>query len=167
MSLLKRVKAWQTGQAKSGATGLALVLDTVELMVSSEKDWGPIATFIGLSDTQAGAMARMIVGQCVGGVSISKATVKNPHPSGYRFKLGENFGATDKLDTLRQLVEDGVSIRSADAIKTAFEIQSQPATWDHDRYVKIVAKKIIDNNEGADTFLADVKAAVAAMKAVA
>lgn len=74
-----------------------------------QRDWTVAATLITNVDKKMGKQIRAILLECIGGITM--AADKN-HTTGMRCKLGDNFGATEKLGVLRDLVEAKTTIYS-------------------------------------------------------
>ena len=76
------------------------------------------------------------------------------------FKMGDNAGPTEKMALLRELVQEGVSFRSAQVGKVLFD-KTAP-TFDLKKYAKTFAAKM--KKEGFS--IKDLMEAVQAQKAV-
>ena len=103
-----QVKAFLRSHKGHTQKALALVLTGMDHMLE-HRDWDGLALLIKQTEGRMGAQIRAIVKNCIGGVSMA---ADKKHHTGMRFKLGDNFGPTEKLDALRDLVEAGETIFS-------------------------------------------------------
>jgi len=138
-TIFKSVKMFCTVQENAPAKALALVLSSVDHMLE-HRDWDALAYFLGHAPANMRGISRRIVGEVLGGVEYdSTSKVAKAHRCKGQFKMGDNFGATDKIAVLRQLVADGEKI-TGKAVKEAFPSQTEDKS--HDEKVKAFAKSI-------------------------
>lgn len=107
-----QVKAFLRSHKGHTQKALALTLAGMDHMLE-HRDWDGLAMMIQNTEGKMGAQVRAIVNVCIGGLTM---TADSKHHTGMRFKLGDNFGPTDKLDVLRDLVDAGETIFS-DAVQ--------------------------------------------------
>lgn len=101
--------------------------------VLNTRDWTGLARLLSAVEPRMQARMRRIIGAVLGGVSLRADTEQ---PTGMRFSFGANFGPTDKMQALRDLVEAKVSIFSEamdnflglePAAKVAFDLGKRSA----------------------------------------
>lgn len=108
MSYMKQVKAFIRSHKGHTQKALAITLAGIDHMLD-HRDWDGLAMLVKDTEGKMGTQIRAIINNTVGGVTLSAD--KNHH-TGMRFKLGDNFGPTEKLDVLRDLVAEGETIFS-------------------------------------------------------
>lgn len=103
-----QVKSFLRSHKGHTQKALAITLAGMDHMLQ-HRDWDGLAMLMKQTEGRMGAQIRAIVNNCIGGVSMA---ADKKHHTGMRFKLGDNFGPTEKLDVLRDLVEAGETIFS-------------------------------------------------------
>lgn len=108
MTLLKTIKRFVVSNKGHTKTALVHTLAVAEHMLE-HRDWDAAATLIAGTDPKMSNQVRTIIGEVIGGVVMRK---DDKHPTGMRFKLGDNFGPTAKLGVLRDLVSQDATLYS-------------------------------------------------------
>lgn len=108
MSYMKTVKAFIRSHKGHTTKALAITLEGIDHMLE-HRDWDGLAMLIQDTEGRMGTQIRALVNACVGGITLQ---ADKKHHTGMRFKLGDNFGPTDKLDVLRDLVQEDETIFS-------------------------------------------------------
>lgn len=133
------IKAFCTSQENAPSKALALVLSATDHMIA-HRDWDALAYFLGHAPSNMRGTARRIVGEVLGGVTYdSTSKVAKAHRCKGVFTLGDNFGPTDKLQVLRDLVANGEKITGKE-VAEAFP--KAVADKSHDELVQAMAKNI-------------------------
>ena len=114
---MKTIKAFVRSNRGHTQKGLAHTLLVIEHMLE-HRDWDAAATLISGCDPKMGKRIRDLIGVCVGGVTMAKDA---KHPTGMRFKLGDNFGPTEHTNELRAAVLAELSIYSDEVTKKVLE----------------------------------------------
>lgn len=140
MSLIQEVKGWAKNwsnyQSKAGATGLLLVMKTVDHMFE-HRDGEALAALIGSLPEKDSRIIRSIVGRVTAGVGI-KANPKANY--GLSMTMASNAGPTDLMPVLRDLVEAKVSFRGKEVQEQLLAKEPKPA--DFENYLKAVFRKV-------------------------
>mgnify|MGYP003146853963 CR=1 FL=1 len=106
MSFNKTAKRFITSHKNHTKRALEVSMLGIDHMLD-HKDWDGLAIVIAGVEPKMAQQIKQIIGACVGGVAVAK---DNKHHTGMRFKLGDNFGPTESLDVLRDLVAAGETI---------------------------------------------------------
>lgn len=85
---------------------LAITLEGVDDLLT-HYNWDALARLIQNVEPKMGLRMRAVIQEALGGVTI-KADQK--HPTGLRFVMGDNWGPSEGLDVLRDMVAAGESI---------------------------------------------------------
>lgn len=154
------VKSFCTTQENAPVKALGLVLSATEHMIE-HRDWDALAYFLGHAPANMRPIAKRIAGEVLGGVTYDSASkVAKAHRCKGVFKLGDNFGPTERLAELKALVDNGEKI-TGKAVKEAFPSVVEEKT--HEEKVKLFAKAILKRmeNDGVtwDEIVAQVVAA--------
>lgn len=112
MSFQRQVKTFLRSHKSGTKRALELTLLGIDHM-HQHKDWTGLAMMITQTEGRMGPQIRRIIGECLGGVTMK---ADKTHPSGMRFELGDNWGPTEKLGVLRDLVANGETVFS-DAVE--------------------------------------------------
>jgi hypothetical protein len=113
------IKTFCTTQENAPAKALNLVLASTDHMIQ-HRDWDGLAYFLGHAPSSYRGIAKRIVGAVLGGVKYdSTSKVAKAHKCKGTFKMGDNFGPTDRIAELRALVANGEKI-TGKAVKEAF-----------------------------------------------
>ena len=154
-------------KSHKGHTAKAVAITSVAIQHWLDtRDWTPLARLVqGVEPRMKQRMLR-IVAVSLGGVT---GQIDTKAEYGYRFKAGDNFGPTDKLADLLQLVADQASIYS-EAMDTFLGLDKPaPKDFGIEAYATTVHAKLAKNNVDRMTFvkllLADNPAAIAAIEA--
>jgi hypothetical protein len=154
------VKSFCTTQENAPVKALALVLSATEHMIE-HRDWDALAYFLGHAPSNMRSIAKRIAGEVLGGVTYdSTSKVAKAHRCKGTFKLGDNFGPTDKLETLRNLVNNGVKITGKE-VKEAFPPAIEEKS--HEDLVKACAKALKRRMENDGITQAEIVAALATL----
>lgn len=157
---IKQAQGYVRGQLKGGSTGLALTLQFIEHMLE-HGDWTPLAWMVGKLEKRDGARIRAIIGSVVGGVTIVTAGKEaKAQPSGVLFKMSDNAGPTKNMETLRSLIEEETSFRSAKVQKEL--LGKDPAPFDLKAYAKRFAAKMDKEGFSFKDLMSEVQAVKAA-----
>lgn len=108
-NIMTTIKKFCTSNAKQTQTALVHTLAVIDHMLGESRDWTVAATLIAGTDSRMSPQIKHIIRECVGGIKLTKDEKQS---TGLRFKLGDNFGPTEKLEVLRDLVEAGETIYS-------------------------------------------------------
>lgn len=106
MSFNKTAKRFLTSHKNHTKRALEVCLMGIDHMLD-HKDWDGLAIILSGVEPKMANQMRQIIGATVGGVSMKKDA---KHHTGMRFTLGDNFGPTETLDVLRDLVGNGETI---------------------------------------------------------
>lgn len=154
------VKSFCTTQENAPAKALGLVLSATDHMIE-HRDWDALAYFLGHAPNNMRSVAKRIVGEVLGGVSYdSTSKVAKAHRCKGMFKLGDNFGPTEKMDTLRALVAEGEKI-TGKKVKEAFPVAVEEKS--HEELVKACAKALKRRMENDGITQAEIVAALATL----
>lgn len=161
-TLLSQIKGFVTSQNNSGKNGLVFVERCIVHMFE-HGDWTPLAWLLAKSQGTDKARLRAIVGQCVGGMTISSSSKEaKKQPSGMIIKLGDNAGPTEKIDILRKLIEDGESFRGK-AVSTEL-LKQEAKEFDLHGYAVNFYRKMNKEGFNMKDFLSEVGKAQTEMK---
>lgn len=154
-------------KSHKGHTAKAVAITSVAIQHWLDtRDWTPLARLIqGVEPRMKQRMLR-IVAVSLGGVT---GQIDTKAEYGYRFKAGDNFGPTDKLADLLQLVNDQASIYS-EAMDAFLGLDKPaPKEFDPKDYATTVFAKLAKNNcdrmEFAKLLFADKPEVLAALEA--
>lgn len=148
-TLYGSIKGFCTRQENAPIMALQLVLQATDHMLE-HRDWDALAYFLGHAPSNMRSIARRIVGEVVGGVRFdSTSKIAKAHRCKCVFKLGENFGPTEKLEVLRELVEASEKITSK-AVKEAFPLSVTEKTHDEKLELFIKAIRTRMDNDGLE-----------------
>ena len=100
-NLVSQIKAAATLHKNAGNKHLSLLKMAVDETLDN-RNWDPLATFIQVMPNQK--VVKGVINKTIGGITLTK---DKEHPTGFRFKLGDNFGPTEDYDGLNQLVTEG------------------------------------------------------------
>lgn len=142
-TLFTQIKGFCTTQNAAPSKALALTLDAMDHMIE-HRDWDALAYFLGHAPSNMRTPAKRIVAACLGGVKYdSKSKAAQAHRCRGIFTMGDNFGPTEKMEELRQLVADGEGITSK-AVREAFPAPEREKTREELKlaYVKRLKKAI-------------------------
>lgn len=118
-TLYSKIKGFCTTQGNAPTVALALVYDATQHMLA-HRDWDALAYFLGHAPSSMRGIARRIATEVIGGAELDvKSKVAKAHRCKVVWKLTDNMGPTDKMETLRQLVADGRGITSKE-VREAF-----------------------------------------------
>jgi len=160
VTVYSSVKKFCTGQENAPAKALGLVLSATEHMIE-HRDWDALAYFLGHAPSNMKSIAKRIVGEVIGGVKYdSTSKVAKAHRCKGTFKLGDNFGPTDSMAVLRELVENGEKI-TGKAVKEAFPPVVAEKT--HEELVKACAKALKRRMENDEVTMAEIVAVMATL----
>jgi len=154
-------------KSHKGHTAKAVAITSVAIQHWLDtRDWTPLARLVQGVEPRMKQRMLNIARITSGGAS---GHVDPKAEYGYRFKAGDNFGPTEKLADLLQLVADGASIYS-EAMDTFLGLDKPaPKDFGLEAYATTVHAKLAKNNVDRMTFvkllLADNPAAIAAIEA--
>ena len=154
------VKSFCTTQENAPVKALGLVLSATEHMIE-HRDWDALAYFLGHAPANMRPIAKRIAGEVLGGVSYdSTSKVAKAHRCKGVFKLGDNFGPTAKMETLRSLVNAGAKITGKE-VKEAFPpVVAEPS---HDDLVPACAKALKRRMENDEIKMSEIMAVMATL----
>ena len=160
VSLIAQVRAFTTRSNNAGTTGLAMLEKSIDHMFK-HGDSTPLAWLLAKIDNRDASILRAVVGQCVGGISlVSSSKEAKEQPSGLLIKVGDNAGPTEKMDTLRQLVEAGESFRGKEVASQI--LAKEPPKYDLHRAAATFLKRAVKNASVGD-IMKEMQAVVATM----
>ena len=153
-TLISQIKGFVTSQNKAGSRGLGFALAAIEHMFQ-HKDWTPLAWLMAKTDPRDASVFKAIVRECVGGIRMTtKGKKALEQPSGMHITLGDNFGPTEKMQILRDLVTDGESFRGQ-RVKEELLGKEKPE-FDFHKFVVNAMKKIDNSGHTLKDFLDEV-----------
>lgn len=156
VDLNRKVTSWTSGQLKSGAHGLSLIVAVCERMVESG-DWSPAARLLkGMAHSEMDQRRiKFIIGQLVENVTMKE------DGGDYVFKSkGSTWSArmSNKAGLVGEYITRGESFRSG-KLYEALKGEKKETTFDAEKYAKSVLKRL--DAEGLDVadFIAKLRAA--------
>lgn len=159
-TVFSTVKSFCTTQENAPVKALALVLSATEHMIE-HRDWDALAYFLGHAPSNMRSIAKRIAGEVLGGVTYdSTSKVAKAHRCKGTFKLGDNFGPTDRIEDLRSLVAAGAKITGKE-VKEMFPPAVEEKS--HEDLVKACAKALKRRMENDGITQAEVVAALATL----
>ena len=154
------IKSFCTTQENAPTKALGLVLTATEHMIE-HRDWDALAYFLGHAPNNMRPIAKRITGEVLGGVKYdSTSKVAKAHRCKGVFKLGDNFGPTERLDELRALVANGEKI-TGKAVREAFPSAVEEKTHEEKvkAFVKAIQRRMENDGVAWDEVVAGVTAA--------
>jgi hypothetical protein len=140
-TIFSQVKGFCTQTNGAPAKALSLILSSMDHMIL-HRDWDALAWFLGHAPANYRGPAKRIVLACLGGVTYdSQSKLAKAHRCKGIFKMGDNFGPTDKMEALRKLVADGEKL-TGKAVSEAFPSLSEPVQKSEDEKAKALAKSL-------------------------
>lgn len=138
-SFTNRVNNFIRRNKSTGADGLKLVFDLIQHFLR-HRDWDQLARLLTSLDASDNSKLRRIVGEVVGGV---RFITDKKHAAGGRFIVGDNFGPTEKMSVLKDMVDNNVSFRSKTVSDALFERNEtvKDEAW-RDKQIESFAKKM-------------------------
>lgn len=105
-TLMTRAKSWGKKQGQNAFDGFTIIQESINQVIDGQ-NWDVLAHILGKdsswSDKEKG-IVKLILRECVQGLTMQRATNKNPHESGLRFEM-DSPSWNDKGESFIQFIE--------------------------------------------------------------
>lgn len=166
----RQIKTFWQNQSKAGIKGLAMLAWCIEQSGPTKKNTDPLQHFYGSAvisgNDAAAALIKKIHRHVTTGYALVEDKGKNPHASGFKVNRKDGAEFTDAMQTLNKIVAAGeLGLNNRERLLKALGIESTTAEFVADKYAATVAKKLLAEDAGIDTFINALKAAYKKAKA--
>lgn len=112
-SVLKTINGFCTSNKNNNVKALSMIALAIDYAIE-HGNTDPLGVLISKTDSKMSPVIRKIVGAVTGGLQCKKDTSLKPHYTGLKWTMGDNWGPSEKMAVLRQLIEDKASIYGKD-----------------------------------------------------